>query len=119
MKHYFRTDEVTYFKLLGRLNELHVTDKRGTLPDFTFFHKDEWLADTAVIEELTKHKGEWQVNLVFAHTNNPMRFIRRQITTYSCPRKAALFASLMRRLAAKDQRGTQEISINDIFVPQN
>ncbi|MCA0232411.1 hypothetical protein [Runella limosa] len=119
MKSHFRIDEVTYSHLLGRLNDLHVTDKRGTLPDFTFFHKDEWLADTAVIEELTRHKGEWQVNLVFAHTNNPMRFIRRQITSYSCPRKASLFASLMRRLAAKDQRGTQAISINDIFVAQN
>ncbi|RDB06363.1 hypothetical protein [Runella aurantiaca] len=115
----FQMDENMYHHLLGRLNELHQTDKRGLLKDFDFFHNDLWLADTAVVEELTRHKGEWQVNLVFAYTVNPMRFIRRQITSYSCPRKATLFSSLMRRLAAKDQRGTQEIRISSIFVCKN
>lgn len=119
MSQRFQINEVAYHHLLEYLNQLHTTEKRGSLCDFGFFHNDTWLADTAVIEELTRQKGEWQVNLVFAHTVNPLRFIRRQITSYSCPNKAKLFASLMRRVAAKDQRGTQEISIHHIFVTEN
>ncbi len=35
-----------------------------------------------------------------------MKFLSRLITSHACPRRAAMMAGYMRRLAAKDQRGT-------------
>ena len=36
-----------------------------------------------------------------------------------CPKRAVMMASFMRRLAAKDQRGTLEINIDDFKLPKN
>lgn len=62
--------------------------------------------DTAVQEEITPVMGLWHIHLLFIYYNNPLRFRRRWITSHVQKNQAQLMASFMRRLAAKDQRGT-------------
>lgn len=115
----FEMDDAAYNGLLGALNNLHFAEKRGNLSDFAFFHHDDWLSDTAVVERVHRAKGEWAIGLVFAYVANPLRFIHRQITSYSCPKKAHTAAQLMRRLAAKDQRGTQQVHLHQLNISVN
>jgi hypothetical protein len=115
----FKIDEKIYNKLLELLNDAYFIDSKGNINDFQFYHDDHWLSDSAVIDNLIYKKGEWNIELVFALHNNPLKFIKRQIVSYSCPKKANLSASLMRRMAAKDQRGTLEIKADDFKICHN
>ncbi len=115
----FKVDEKTYNKLLELLNDSYFTETKGNIQDFSFYHDDNWLSDTAVIENLTRFRGEWLVELLFALHNNPLKFIKRQIVSVPCPKRATLTASLMRRLAAKDQRGTLTVKIENFEFSVN
>lgn len=115
----FKIDEKIYNDLLELLNDAYFVDSKGNINDFKFYHDDHWLSDSAVIDNLNYKKGEWNIELLFALHTNPLKFIKRQIVSYSCPKKANLSASLMRRMAAKDQRGTLEIDIKDFKICQN
>ena len=106
--------QAAYANLLAGLNNLHFTDCRGNLADFGFYADDQWLADTAVIEQLTRSRGEWQVDLLFASIHDPLKFLKRRITSNPCPKRAAQQAHFMRRLAAKDQRGTLTVSARQL-----
>lgn len=102
----FTIDEVAYASMLGFLEKLISTERFGLAGDASFINDDFWLQDTAVIENVEKRNGEWNIFLVFAHHRIPLKFIKRKITNFGCPRRAALAAHYMRRQAAKDQRGT-------------
>lgn len=115
----FKIDEKIYNSLLELLNDAYFIDSKGNITDFQFYHDDHWLSDSAVIDNLIYKKGEWSIELLFALHTNPLKFIKRQIVSYSCPKKANLSASLMRRMAAKDQRGTLGVKIDDFDVCQN
>jgi hypothetical protein len=56
---------------------------------------------------------------VFASSENYKKFIVRRITSYTCPKKAALASSLMRRIAAKDQRGTILVNTDGLLISNN
>lgn len=112
----FNIDTKLYESVLDLLNDLHITESKGNITDFRFYFDDLWLSDTAVIENLAYVSGQWDVELLFALHTNPLRFIKRQITSYSCLKKATLTASLMRRLAAKDQRGTLTVDLKDLSI---
>jgi hypothetical protein len=112
-------DPQAYQAMLRFLNSLHLTDGVGQARDLGFFREDAWLADTAVIEHLQRRRGAWEICLLFAHYRQPLRFIARRISSHACPRKAALTAMLMRRLAAKDQRGTLALRIEDLRIDLN
>lgn len=77
-----------------------------------FLSNDYWLRDTAVVENILRRAGMWEVHLVFAHYQEPEKLIKRVINRFPCKRKAELNAFYMRRLAAKDQRGTLRINPN-------
>lgn len=96
--------------MLMYLEKLYSTEQRGVTEDVFFISEDFWLQDTAVVENLECRNGEWSIYLVFAHHLMPLKFIKRKIVNYSCPKKAALVSHYMRRLAAKDQRGTLQIN---------
>jgi hypothetical protein len=98
---------------------LYFVERRGNEADFYLFYEDLWLSDTAVIEHLVRMRGEWRVELVFAHTHNPLKFIKRYITSHPCPRRAAQQAYYMRRLAAKDQRGTLTVCVAQLALCPN
>ncbi len=115
----FSIDQAAYTNLLAGLNNLHFTEQKGNLSDFQLFTDDQWLADTAVIEQLTRSRGEWQVDLIFASIHNPLRFLKRHITANPCPKRAAQQGYYMRRLAAKDQRGTLTVSVAQLNLCAN
>lgn len=115
----FKIDDNIYNSLLELLNDAYFVDTQGNINDFKFYHDDHWLSDSAVIDHLTYKKGEWNIELIFALHTNPLKFIKRQIVSYSCKKKAELTASLMRRMAAKDQRGTLEVTIKNLEICQN
>ncbi len=114
----FTMDDSAYNNMLEGMNTLSHTDTNGAATDISFIGDDFWLQDTAVIENIELRSGEWNIYLVFAHHLKPLKFIKRKIVQFSCPRKAKVVAHYMRRQAAKDQRGTlyvkQEL-INIIF----
>lgn len=112
----YKIDENVYNSLLELLNDAYFVDSKGNFTDFQFYHDDHWLSDSAVIDNLIYKRGEWNIELVFALHTNPLKFIKRQIMSYSCPKKATLSASLMRRMAAKDQRGTLEVKVEDFKI---
>lgn len=96
------------------LREAAGTDRKGRRADFAPLYEDRWLVDTAVIERLTRIRGEWRVELVFASIHDPLRLIKRHITSHPTAERAAQQAHYMRRLAAKDQRGTLAISVQQL-----
>ncbi|MBL7726905.1 MAG: hypothetical protein JNM68_04425 [Dinghuibacter sp.] len=111
----FQIDDVVYALMLDGINLGFQTEKNGTAADTRFIGDNFWLQDTAVIENIEQRKGVWNIYLVFAHHLAPLKFIRRSIVSYSCCKRATLAAHYMRRLAAKDQRGT--LTVNQSLVP--
>jgi hypothetical protein len=103
-------DENVYETMLDYMHGLAAGERHGGPKDAAFINDDFWLQDTAVIENIECRKGEWNVYLVFAHHLQPLKFIKRKIVHFVCPKRAALAAHYMRRLAAKDQRGTLAVS---------
>ena len=102
-------DRRCYEKLLDFMNMQSLLDQKGEFTDLDLFYSDEWLLDSAVIDNVTERNGNWDVYLVFAHVVDPMKLIKRKITRCTTLKKAELAAGYMRRLAAKDQRGTLKI----------
>lgn len=119
MKQSFNITESAYQDVLASLNSLHFTDKLGKTSDLSFIYDDEWLSNTAVIDRLMLRKGSWEVHLLFAHYQQPMKFICRYITSNPTKNRANLMANYMRRLAAKDQRGTLSVDLKDLKILLN
>lgn len=109
----FNLDNKAYANVLDLLNNQHFTNKTGNQSDMAFLSSDWWLRDTAVIENIVKREGMWEIHLVFAHYQDPQKLIKRVISRFTCKDKAELNAWYMRRLAAKDQRGTLKIDLDD------
>lgn len=112
-------DGKAYNEMLNLLNNQHFTDKSGSQVDMEFLSDDWWLRDTAVVENIVKRKGMWEIHLVFAHYQEPNKLIKRIISKYPSKEKAELNAWYMRRLAAKDQRGTLKVSLADFKLCDN
>lgn len=108
----FAIDDASYEAMLCYLNGTASADRCGAPPDIQFINEDFWLQDTAVIENIELRNGEWTIYLVFAHHLRPLKFIKRKIVNFACPKKAGLSAHYMRRQAAKDQRGTLVVNSN-------
>lgn len=119
MKTPFRIDNKAYTQLINGLNDMFLNDKKGNSSDFRLYFDDSWLSNTAVIEDVHKSKGEWAIDLIFASIHNPLKFIRRFIVSHPCPKRAAQQAYFMRRLAAKDHRGTLEVNIELLNLCKN
>ncbi|GAB5523736.1 MAG: hypothetical protein Roseis2KO_16080 [Roseivirga sp.] len=102
-------DECCYESLMDALNDRLKDDLKGDFPDLDLFYNDQWLLDSAVVDNLVKVRGNWDVFLVFAHIHFPLKLIRKKITRCNTLKKALFAADKMRRQAAKDQRGTLKI----------
>ncbi len=109
----YSLSERVYGEMLELLNNQHFTECQGCKDDMNFLTDDWWLRDTAVIENIVKREGMWEIHLVFAHYIEPQKLIKRLISRCSSRKKAILSAGFMRRLAAKDQRGTLKVNIED------
>ncbi|MEM7371463.1 MAG: hypothetical protein AAF587_22805 [Bacteroidota bacterium] len=112
-------DKTVYKLLLQHKQNSHDTGRKGETQDLDFLHEDLWLQDTAVFDWVAKLNGSWQVFLVFVHYKNPFLLIKRFIKTQISFRKANIEAHYMRRLAAKDQRGTLEVEKESLSLCEN
>jgi len=112
-------DDDAYSSMLDSINTFYTTNTAAFNIDIQFINDDFWLQNTAVIENIEKRKGCWQIFLVFAHHLQPLKFIKRSITHFSCLKKATLTAHYMRRIAAKDQRGTLVVNESCININFN
>jgi len=119
MAKHVHLDLAVYNQLLELLNNLHFTDKSGVLHDLTFLKNDCWLRDSAVIDHIVKRKGSWEVHLVFAYAHCPYVLLKRVITLAISHKRAVQMATYMRRLAAKDQRGTLKVKLEDFRICAN
>ena len=89
-------------------------------PDDVLFITDgSWLKDAAVIDAISCRQGAWDVDLIFAHYRNPLQLIVRNITRCFNEQKAKATAFYIRKEAAKDRRGTLNVSINDLDLCKN
>ncbi|HEY0299106.1 MAG TPA: hypothetical protein VGB84_07795 [Arachidicoccus sp.] len=109
-------EEKAYEAMLDFIQNMYAVDKPGVPLDAEFILDDFWLQDTVVIENVERRHGAWDIYLVFAHYLQPLKFIKRKITNFADFKKAELTAHYMRRLAAKDQRGTMTIDLNSILI---
>lgn len=119
MKRKYHINEQVYNELLNMLNNQHFIEQPGNASDMNFLSDDWWLRDTAVMENIVKRYGMWEIHLVFAHYLEPLKLIKRVITSHTCKKKAELNAWYMKRLAAKDQRGTLTVNIEDFTICSN
>lgn len=108
-----------YAQILDVLGNLHYTDTGGSSEDMAFFQDDYWLCETAVIDRVVPRNGAWEVQLLFAHAQMPLKFLTRRITAHACPKKAEQMGFYMRKLAAKDQRGTLYVSLGSLAIALN
>lgn len=111
-----KIDDGLYSRMLDYMHTIMQTDLPGNAADISFYNDDFWLQDTVVIENIELRNGEWNIFLVFAHHRLPLKLIKRRIRNYACPKKAALTATYMRRLAAKDQRGTLQMNTTSFLI---
>ncbi|MEM1318870.1 MAG: hypothetical protein AAGG75_01370 [Bacteroidota bacterium] len=109
-------DNGAYNELLNLMNNQHFTDHAGSAADMDFLSDDWWLRDTAVIDNVVRRDGMWEIHLVFAHYKEPRKLIKRIISRYPSKKKAELNAWYMKRLAAKDQRGTLKVDLDDFSL---
>lgn len=108
-----------YAELLNLMNRQYFCERPAKEDDSSFLQYDQWLRDSAVIEQVIHSKEGWEIYLVFAYSAFPYRLIRRYIDVINHPNKAFLNAVYMRRLAAKDQRGTQQVNLQDFALCTN
>ena len=120
MKRKPQIDYKTYQWLLSKINQKVLFEEQSSSPkDLLFIKEGAWLADTAVIEHLTRRRGTYSINLLFAHYKQPLKLLIRTITQHSNPRKAQVMSQLFRRQAAKDQRGTLKVDESSFLIDYN
>lgn len=107
-------DNETYNIMLCFLDNQHCIEKPASVENLIFLENDWWLADTAVIDNIHFEKGGWEVYFTFANYRKPLQLIVRRITRCFSEVKAKTAAHYMRRMAAKDQRGTLSVTIDDL-----
>lgn len=115
----FKIDFTIYKSMLNYLNNLHFLEKKGDNQDMNFLQDDHWLRDTAVVYHVNRYKGMWEIKLLFAHYNDPLKLVLRKISKNTDRKKAEKYAQYMMRLAAKDQRGTLKINTDGIKICVN
>jgi len=107
-------DDDAYHVMLCFLDNQHFIEKPADEENLFFLKNDWWLADTAVIETISHKEGGWEVYLTFANYKKPLQLIVRKIIRCYSEGKARTAAYYMRRMAAKDQRGTLSVTLNDL-----
>jgi hypothetical protein len=101
------------------LNDQQYIGQAARPVDLLFITDGLWLKDTAVIDVLNYRKGAWDVTLVFAHYKKPLQLIVRYITRCFSEPKAKASAFYFRKEAAKDRRGTLNVSTDDMDICNN
>lgn len=112
-------DDEAYRALLCFMDNQHCIEKQASPENLLFLENDWWLADTAVIDNIHYNHGGWEVSLIFANHQKPYQLIVRRMVRCYQEEKARMIAKYMKRMAAKDQRGTLSVSIKDLNLCTN
>jgi hypothetical protein len=80
-------------------------ERVGNNSDLRVLEDEPWLKDTEVKYHIRGRRGRWEVSLIFIAVDNPLKFVKWQITICTTYPKAKLYGDYYRRLAAKDPRG--------------
>ncbi len=115
----YSIDKKLYSEILLLLEDQYKRERLGQESDMDFLIDDSWMGETAVTENVVKTKGMWYIYLVFSHYKNPLLFIRRAISSCFTRKTALIYAAYMRRLAAKDSRGTLKMNPDDYHCHLN
>lgn len=91
----------------------------GNHRSIDFLKNDRWLADTEVIPNIKKEKGQWVIYLVFVHVRTRFRLLRRKISVCRSQSQAEITAKMYQRMAAKDPRGTLKAKQDDFNICLN
>ncbi len=112
-------DKRLYDLILSSLDMQWCYETAGNKQDMVFMVNDRWMRDTAVVENIIRRDGLWKIFLIFAHYKNPLLLIRREISACFSKSTALVYGQYMRRIAAKDPRGTLEVDIRDFTIHLN
>ncbi len=112
-------DSGLYKRILKSLDVQFQLETAGNRQDMAFMVNDRWMRDTAVVENVIRRDGLWKIFLIFAHYRNPLLLIRREISECFSKNTAMIYGQYMRRIAAKDPRGTLEVDIRDFTIHLN
>jgi hypothetical protein len=112
-------DDHAYHEMLCFLDNQHVIEKPAEKENLIFLKNDWWLANTAVIASVNYNNGGWEVFLTIANYKKPLQLIIRKIIRCYSESKARTAAHYMRRIAAKDQRGTLVVTVQDLNLCLN
>ena len=107
-------DRKVYEAMLSFISNQHILEKNAAEKDFFFLQDHSWLDDTAVIDRIEYRKRAWEISLIFAHYKKPLQLLFRKIVTSYSEQKAETASFYLRRQAAKDRRGTLEITLKDL-----
>ena len=107
-------DDDAYHVMLCFLDNQQFIERLADEENLLFLKNDWWLADTAVIDTINYKKGGWEVCFTFANYKKPLQLIVRKVVWCYSEGKAKIAAHYMRRIAAKDQRGTLTVALKDL-----
>lgn len=104
------------YNFLDNEKKVGQTARQG---DLLFITDGSWLKDAAVIDAISSRKGAWDISLIFVHYQKPLQLLVRNITRCFSEQKALAAAFYIRKEAAKDRRGTLQVSIKDLHLCSN
>jgi hypothetical protein len=114
-----KISEGVIYEMHNFLEKEKVIGKAAKPEDLYFITEGAWLKDSAVIDAISYYKGGWDVLMIFAHYKNPLQLIVRNITRCYSEHKAKAAAFYIRKEAAKDRRGTLNVSIQNLGLCTN
>jgi hypothetical protein len=112
-------DNKVHELLLGFMDNDRAVEKKDQLRISFFCTMPVGSVILPVIDRIEYRKGAWEISLIFSHYQNPLQLIVRRIVTCPSEQKAELVAFYLRRQAAKDPRGTLEVTIKDFSLCPN
>ncbi len=120
MSRQHKIEEYVLIRMNNFLKNEKQINKIAHSRDMFFISNGAWLKDAAVIDSINKRQGGvWDLSLIFAHYQNPLQLIVRNITKCFSEQKAKATAFYIRKGAAKDRRGTLCVSIKDLNLCSN
>lgn len=111
--------ERNYQHLIGDFIEDQYTTERLAKPeDLALLQDKEWLAQTAVVENIVRKGEQWMIYLVYANPENPHTFIRRPMKSYRTEKIAEIVGSYTRRTMTKAPKDS-DVDLSDFGICWN
>ena len=93
--------------------------EQGRRNDLKILAQHTWLHNTEVKYLIRCRNGRWHLAMLYVATENALRFVCKAIDHYESEKKATAFATIFQRNIQKDNRGTQKLNPNAIYINFN